>query len=60
METTEKREDGLYAQFLALRMSELEDRLLASRDHRERAFWRSLLDLRLQMEQELVVHEDLL
>ena len=60
MEKKNAQSDPLYAQFCELRMSELEDRLLASKDHRERAFWRSLLDLRLQIEQEAVIGEDLL
>ncbi len=56
----EANQEHLYQQFLTLPMSRLEDFLLASADHRERAFWRCLLDLRLQMEQEIVVKEDLL
>ena len=60
MEQQSSQRDSLYARFCALRMSQLEDCLLSSQDHRERAFWRALLDLKLQMEQELVVGEDLL
>ena len=60
MEKKQAPNDSLYARFCDLRMSELEDLLLGAKDHRERAFWRTLLDLRLQIEQEIVVGEDLL
>ncbi len=49
--------EHLYAQFLSMKMSELETFLLTAQSHTERAFWRALLDLRLQVEQEKVLKE---
>jgi hypothetical protein len=49
--------EHLYAQFLSMKMSELEAFLLHAQSHTERAFWRALLDLRLQIEQEKVLRE---
>ena len=52
--------ESLYRQFCQLQMSELEDRLLAATHPAEKAFWRCLLDLKLQMAQEKVINEALL
>ena len=53
-------EQTLYQTFCQLQMSELEDRLLEAKTPAEKAFWRCLLDLKLQMAQEQVIHEALL
>ncbi len=51
------KEQTLYTQFLSMKMSELEEKLLHAQDHSERTFWRALLDLRLQLEQTRVIQE---
>ncbi len=46
-----------YTAFLTLKMSEIEANLLHATEKNERAFWRALLDLRLQMAQEQVLQQ---
>lgn len=58
--TAGSAETALYTAFCTYRMQELEDRLLAAPTREEKAFWRTLLDLKLQMEQEKVIGEVLL
>ncbi|MBR2461283.1 MAG: hypothetical protein IKB34_08670 [Clostridia bacterium] len=49
----------IYGVFCRATIKELEDALLAAKDTEERAFYRKLLNLKLQTEQEKVVGERL-
>ena len=53
-------EKNLYQLYNDMKLIELERSLLAAKTREERIFWRTLLNLRLQLEQEIVVGETLL
>ena len=53
-------EKSLYQLYTEMKLIELERSLLAAKTREERIFWRTLLNLRLQLEQEIVVGETLL
>mgnify|MGYP002520891626 FL=1 len=50
----------LYQLFTQMTMAQLEDALLSCRAREEKAFYRALLNLKLQIEQERVIDEVLL
>lgn len=50
---------NLYKCFSQTSLDELEDRLIESDTREEKAFYRSLLNLKLQLEQEKIVGEPL-
>lgn len=51
---------NLYEQYTAMKLTELERALMTAKTREERIFWRQLVNLRLQLEQEIVVGEQLL
>ena len=53
-------EKNLFQLYTEKTLVELERSLLAAKTREERIFWRTLLNLRLQLEQEIVVGETLL
>ena len=56
--TEEKKE--LYALFAALSTKKLEELLLSAQTHEERVFYRTLLNLKLQLSREKIVGKALL
>ncbi len=60
MEKGEKLNRELYLKFEYCSFRELEELLLNAHSHEEKAFYRSLLNLKLQIAQERVVGEKLL
>ena len=59
---SEKRPElpDIYAEFTSASATELEDKLLAAQSREEKIFYRKLLNLKLQLEQEKVIGELLL
>ena len=53
MEQTEM--GSLFAQYDKMSLKELEERLLASHSHEEKAFYRTLVNLKLQLSQEKII-----
>ena len=51
---------NLYQLYTELKLTDIEKTLLTAKTREERIFWRTLLNLRLQLEQEIVVGETLL
>lgn len=51
---------GLYEGFLACTVGELEGHILSARTREERIFYRTLLNLRLRLDQEKIVGKSLL
>ena len=51
---------NLYKQFEAVTIKELEDLLLSCNTHEEKAFYRALLNLKLQISQEKLIGKVLL
>ena len=60
MSHQEKISREMYLKFELCSFRELEELLLAAHSHEEKAFYRSLLNLKLQIAQERVVGEQLL
>ena len=54
------KEYSLYSEFSKLSLKELEALLLNSKDREEKIFYRTLLNLRLMLDQEKVVGKELL
>lgn len=54
------KECSLYSEFSKLSLKELEALLLNSKDREEKIFYRTLLNLRLMLDQEKVVGKELL
>lgn len=52
---TEMESKSLYGQFASCTIKELEDALLAAETHEEKAFYRALLNLKLQLGQEKLI-----
>ncbi len=59
MYNSEKLNRELYLKFEYCSFRELEELLLAAHSHEEKAFYRSLLNLKLQIAQERIVGEQL-
>ena len=59
MSNEEKLNRELYLKFEFCTFRELEELLLAAHSHEEKAFYRALLNLKLQIAQERVVGEQL-
>lgn len=57
---TEQEKKGLYEQFEAITIKELESSLIAADTHEEKAFYRALLNLKLQISQEKLIGKVLL
>ena len=57
---TDQEKKSLYKQFEACTIKELEAALLASDTHEEKAFYRALLNLKLQISQEKLIGKVLL
>ncbi len=55
-----KQDASLYERFLALSVKELEELLLAAKAHEEKAFYRALVNLKLQISQEKLIGKVLL
>lgn len=51
----ETKKTDLYREFCALTVSELEEKLLSAKDGDEKAFFRTLLNLKLQISQSHLV-----
>ena len=56
----EMQKTSLYEQFEACTIRELEDLLLSCESHEEKAFYRALLNLKLQITQEKLIGKVLL
>jgi hypothetical protein len=54
-----RRKRNLYKCFMEITADEFEDRLIESDSREEKAFYRTLLNLKLQLEQEKIVGEPL-
>lgn len=52
--------DGIYAMFKEISIAEIQSRLTACRQREERIFLRTVLNLKLQLEQERVIGKELL
>ena len=59
-EMTESSERSLYEGFLSCSVSELEGHILSAESREERIFYRTLLNLRLRLDQEKIVGKSLL
>lgn len=57
---TDQEKKSLYEQFDACTIKELEAALLATDDHEEKVFYRTLLNLKLQITQERLIGKVLL
>lgn len=55
-----KRGRNLYKCFISTTVRELEERLINAPTREEKAFYRAMLNLKLQIEQEKIVGENLL
>ena len=60
MKDEKRTAPDLYAEFTAAGASELEQKLLSAQSREEKIFYRKLLNLKLQLEQEKVIGELLL
>ena len=57
---TEQEKKSLYEQFEAVTIKDLEAALIAAMTHEEKAFYRALLNLKLQISQEKLIGKVLL
>ena len=60
LEESKAPESSLYEGFLSCTVGELEGHILSARSREERIFYRTLLNLRLRLDQEKIVGKSLL